>query len=89
MALVQLLVNTIFSDNHYYTMFLWPKIVGVSLGSLLVGYVGVLLNRVTHVTETEYEPDESDHGTSHTFFLIPVEYWAIITPVVLFFAVRD
>ncbi|MCI0459403.1 MAG: hypothetical protein L0Z62_20830 [Gemmataceae bacterium] len=78
----QLGVNAAMQDDQYYQTNGWPKLVGLFLVAALLWPVGRTLNRQRQEREL-VDPATGERvvlhsGGGHTFFFIPVEYWAPI-----------
>lgn len=78
---VQLLSEAAFHDENYYQSHGWPKLVALVVAAAIVAIVGRLLKRRQgRVLIDPQTGAEVVVGREHTFFFIPVEYWA---PIIL------
>lgn len=88
MALSQLAVNALYGDG-FYTANAWPKNVAVILAALSIGLLGLYLNYIKRRTLVDEETGEDlGKSPSHYLFFIPIEYWAVITLALFFWASR-
>jgi hypothetical protein len=83
--LMQLSVNTILGEG-YYSSNEWPKTASILIGAALVGLLGYFLNYQKRTVVVDEETGEKHKSSSHALFFIPIEIWAIIIPVVFFWA---
>lgn len=88
----EILVEASFHDDQYYQAHGWPKLVAFVVAAAIVGVVGRRLSR--RQGKVLIDPETGSEvivGRNHTFFFIPVEYWAPILLVlgVAFFFVID
>jgi hypothetical protein len=75
----QLATTSIFQDDRYYTEHGWPKLFAFWLAAVLVGIIGLLLSRKgTKIYIDKATGEEIVMRPNHSFFFIPVLYWAPI-----------
>jgi len=79
--LMQLAMTSIFDDPEYYTQHGWPKVLACLMAAGLVGVVGLWLS-AGRVLIDKTTGQEVTIRRSHSFFFIPVLYWAPIIAVV-------
>ena len=58
--------------------------ISVVLFCSITGFIGYWVNYKKRIVEDNYFTGKKDKSPSHTFFFIPVEYWAVIVPVVIY-----
>ena len=78
----EFLVESAFHDDRYYQSHGWPKLIAFVVAALFVGVLGRLLKR--RQGKALIDPETGKEvivGRNHTFFFIPVEYWAPILVV--------
>lgn len=86
LMLSQLTIDAIYGDG-FYTANTWPKYAAIGVASVCVGLLGVFLNHIKRGTLVDEQTGEVLGKTpSHYLFFIPVEYWAIITPAIFYWA---
>ncbi len=71
LATVQLIVDRLFGDG-FYTQTKSVQSMAIIGISVAIGLCGFSMNR------------GRSYGERHSFFFIPVEYWGIIAPIILF-----
>jgi hypothetical protein len=77
--LMELAMTSIFNDAKYYTEHGWPKLLACLMAAGLVGVVGLWLSQGrTYVDKTG---QKVTIRRSHSFFFIPVLYWAPLIAV--------
>lgn len=69
---------------EYYKANEWPKVMAIVIASLLVGGLGYLLNYKKRTVITDAETGATIKSSSHTLFFIPIEFWAILIPILMF-----
>ena len=69
------------SDN-YYQANAWPLYLVGAIAGVCAGIMGYLLNYKHRGTIVNEESGESLKTPSHHLFFIPVEYWALIFPII-------
>lgn len=69
-------VNSIFSYPYYEANF-WPQIVAAMVISFILGSVGFVLNTRFRKKVEDSESGELLLEPSHSFFFVPVQYWAL------------
>lgn len=83
--LTQLLTDGITRDHHYYQKHGWPKLLGFWIAAVIVWPLGRSLN--CEKQKDYYDPWNwvesimsfgNDKPVRHTFFFIPMQYWAFI-----------
>lgn len=75
----EFLVEQMFRDDRYYQAHGWPKLVAFLVAAAVVGVLGRFLRR--RQGRVLIDPETGSEvivGREHTFFFIPVEYWAPI-----------
>ena len=78
--LMQMAMTSIFNDAKYYTEHDWPKFLACVMAAGLVGVLGLLLSQGrTYIDQNTGQ--EVTIRRSHSFFLIPVVFWAPIIAV--------
>jgi hypothetical protein len=78
--LMQMAMTSIFNDAKYYTEHGWPKFLACLVAAGLVGVAGFWLSQGrTYIDQNTGQ--EVIIRRSHSFFLIPVLYWAPIIAV--------
>ena len=82
-SLIDIAVNSIYGEG-FYALNEWPKITAVIVNSLLLAMLGYWLNFKSKQVYIDPETGEEHKSPSHTFFFIPVEFWAVIVPVLFF-----
>lgn len=85
LALVSTSVDQAFHDPEYYKNHGWPKLAAFWLSAAPLWVLGRWLNRGGVVKEL-LDPQTGEkvflqQGGGHSFFFIPVEFWAIISLV--------
>ena len=86
MILTQLAVDAFYGDG-FYTANTWPKSAAVILAALSIGLLGFYLNHVKRGSLVDEETGEAlGKAPSHTLFFVPIEYWAVITLALFFWA---
>lgn len=83
MILTQFTADLVMGDG-YYTQHAWTKNFGVIGGVVLIGLVGIYLNHIRRLRLTDEASGEQIREKSHSFFFIPMEYWALILPAIWF-----
>ena len=73
--LTQMAMTSIFNDAKYYTEHGWPKFLACLMAAGLVGVVGLWLSG-GRVYIDKGTGEQVTIRRSHSFFLIPVVYWA-------------
>ena len=82
-VLAQVSVDALYGDG-FYKANTWPKHVGAVTGAILIGALGYFLNHVRRAILVDEETGEViGKAPSHSLFFVPVEYWSVITLVVL------
>jgi hypothetical protein len=71
LGLTQFLIDWAFEPG-YYTARVWPKLLASVFPAPFIWLVGRALNGSPHAEERRAR------GARHTFFLIPMEYWAFL-----------
>lgn len=84
-VLTQIIVNLMLGDE-YYTDNSWPKYVAVTLSSCGIGYLGYFFNFKKRIVIIDEESGNTRKTSSHTLFFIPIEYWAIIIPLIFLYS---
>ena len=88
LLLTQLVVDSATGVEGYYTNHAWPKIVAGIVAAVPIWFLGTYLN--TQTVERTVTDDETGEqmavtsGGGHTFFFIPMQYWAPILIVLSF-----
>ena len=73
----QLVMTSVFHDDRYYTQHGWPNLLAVWIAALLVGIIGRSLSRKENKLYIEKATGkEVVMRPNHSFFFIPVLYWA-------------
>ena len=86
MVLTQLAIDTVYGHG-FYTANAWPKTVALIVAGIAIGLLGLYLNHMRRGTVVDEETGEVlGKSPSHYLFFIPVEYWALITPALFFWA---
>ena len=88
LLVTQFSVSAIYGDT-YWAEHSWPSIVAIIVASILIGIVGYFLNYKKRTVLINEETGEKEKSPSHTLFFIPIEFWAIILPVLSFFAITQ
>lgn len=78
----QRIVNSAMQDDRYYQTNGWPKLLALVVAALIIWPVGRAFNRKRLAKEpvnanTDERPVLTSGG-GHSFFFIPMEYWAAI-----------
>lgn len=60
------------------------KIIPVLVFALTTGVLGYWINYKKRIVEVNHFTGKKDKSPCHSFFFIPVEYWALIVPAMLF-----
>jgi hypothetical protein len=77
----QFALTSIFNDATYYSQHSWPKLMVWLMAVGTVGLVGWLLSRGSVFTD-KTTGEAVTIRRSHTFFFIPVIYWAPIVAAI-------
>lgn len=81
---VELGVETAFKEDNYYQLNAWPKYIAAIILAIAIGSLGYVLNyRAKKVVFDETDEKNNTRSKPHALFFIPVQYWAIIIPVLL------
>ena len=73
----QLAMTAIFQDGRYYTEHGWPKLLAFWIAAVLVGIIGRSLSRKqTKIYIDKATGEEIVMRPNHSFFFIPILYWA-------------
>jgi hypothetical protein len=86
--IMQLSLNSLLGDG-YYKSNEWPKIAAIFIASLIIGFLGYLLNYKRRVVTVHEESGKQQKSPSHALFFIPIEFWAIILPALFFWVQYD
>lgn len=84
----EFVVEKIFNDDQLYQEG-WPKLVGFIVAGLLIGPIGMYLNKKPE--KVLYDPETNESvviRNNHSFFFIPMQYWGAILwvlGVIIFF----
>ncbi len=74
-------VNAMMGEKHYETN-TWPKLAATIFSAILVGLFGYIFNRIPRdrkmVNPATGERETVSTSGGHTFFFIPMEYWAVL-----------
>ncbi|MBY6188498.1 hypothetical protein KUV89_17935 [Marinobacter hydrocarbonoclasticus] len=70
---MQLLLNSLFGEGTYRAEG-WSLWLTVGIASVLIGFFGLLVNQ---------RDGEEGHRRSHALFFIPVQYWALLLPLLV------
>ena len=68
------LFEVLFGET-YYREHLWPTVFVSIIAGVIIGAVGIWLNRVRPANKPNAVPG------AHRLFFIPMEYWGFIVPV--------
>jgi hypothetical protein len=79
----QLLLNNLYGEG-YYENNEWPKFAAIIASTILIGGLGYFLNYKKRVVVVNEQTGKKEKSKSHSLFFIPIEYWAIIIPVLFF-----
>jgi RNase P/RNase MRP subunit p29 len=60
----------------------WKLAIVIAIPSLIIGIIGYIVNYKKRRIIINEETGEEEKIPSHSFFLIPIEVWAIIIPIV-------
>jgi len=80
---VSLFMIKAIAGSYFETSSRVPFAISVVFASLLLGFVGYSVNK-KRKRYTDTETGEEVTSPSHTFFFIPMQYWGVIIPLVLF-----
>ncbi len=83
--LMQFALKSLIADA-YYTSHEWPKIASILIGSVAVALLGYFLNYKKRTILVDEETGKKQKSPSHSLFFIPMEIWAILIPLVFFWA---
>lgn len=78
--LMQILSNQAFGEG-YYKDNEWTKMAAVVMGAIVIAALGLLVNYKKRTVITDEETGNKQKSSSHTLFLVPIEFWAILLPV--------
>ncbi len=79
-VVMDLAMTSMLNDPQYYTQHGWPKLLACLMAAGLVGVVGLWLSRGrVYIDKTAGQ--QVTIRRSHSFFFIPVVYWAPIIAV--------
>lgn len=78
-VLVLVMAQTVLGDN-YTGKKEWMSFLAIAVGAGLIAALGYLLNYKKRKVFVDEETGAIDKSDSHTFFFIPIEFWAIIIP---------
>ena len=81
------------NDSHYYQSHGWPKMAGLLISAVVVWFVGNYLNRRGERVLVDPKTGEQVVlDARHTFFFIPMQYFApilvVLAVVFLFFGIE-
>lgn len=85
LLLVQMSLNEIFGDG-YYEANEWTKTAAIITGAVLIGVLGYIVNYRKRTVVIDEGTSVKTKSASHTLFFIPIEFWAVIVPVLFFWA---
>jgi hypothetical protein len=77
LLLMQLSFNYFFGEETYENSE-WPKVIAIFLSSILIAFLGYFFNYKKRVVVRD---EKMEKTPSHTLFFIPIEFWAIILPL--------
>ena len=82
--LTEIAVNKIFQDSSYYANHLYCVLMALVIGGLIIFPLGLKLNdpKKDKLLIDPKTGEEHRIGSSHTFFFIPMQYWAFIAPAI-------
>lgn len=85
--LMQNLINAVFHDPEYYSNNAWPIFLTAVVSGLAIWFVGLRFNgRKGQILIDKETGHEVELKSTHTFFFIPMQYWAIIIMVLTLLA---
>lgn len=64
-----------------YTANEWAKFLAVGVAAVGIAFTGYMFNFRKRAVIVNEETGEQQKSNSHTFFWIPIEFWAVIVPV--------
>lgn len=79
-----LLTQSILDSTYgeaYYRSNDWPKTAAIIAGSLIIGLLGYFLNYKKRNVVIDEETGKKNKSPSHTLFFIPIEFWAVLIPL--------
>jgi hypothetical protein len=82
------IINSLFGA-YYFDSYFWPQVLAVVLCTIFTGIAGYLLNYKYRKKVVHEETGKIIKSPSHSFFFIPVEFWAILIPVIGFLVIQD
>ncbi|WP_438482531.1 hypothetical protein [Oleiharenicola lentus] len=81
-VVTQVLVNAVAQDRFYYQTHLWPQLAGIWFTALLIyGLARRLDSRPGNVVVEKDTGQEIVVKPRHSFFFIPMKYWAAVIAV--------
>ena len=81
LLIVNLSLDYIVNDTFYETH-VWPKALALAISSVIIGYVGYILNLKNREEVDDANLKNETPSSLHTFFFIPIQYWSVIIPLI-------
>lgn len=83
-------VVDLFQGDGYYSSHEWPKAMAVAFSAVVAAAMGYFLNyRFRKVVVNEETGEVVGKSPSHSLFFVPVQYWAVIIPLLAFWVYQS
>lgn len=79
LVLTQIIVDSVYGRG-FYGANEWTKMTAIVAGSVLVAYLGYVLNYRKRIVIVDEDTGKKRKSPSHSLFFIPVQFWAVIIP---------